>query len=164
MVITAIAIPADLNRPVERVEIKPIDVDAYRALVGGNLEVLGLDQPPASLYVNEEGKLDGLPLNHRATSVLWMHSSVFRGKDVVAGDAFIVGPADEHGNDLTVPAELETLLLDTPSYRVEVKTYGSDGWYTNQLVFDRWPVAYGYALDLAERWTLVEKVRVVPAV
>ena len=162
--ITAIAIPADISQPLRRVEIRPGESLVYRYLVGGNLEVVSLDLPPASLYVNEEGKLKGLPINHRATSVLWMHSPVFRDKDIIAGDAFIVGPVDEHGNDLSAPPELQALLLDTSSYCAEVKTYGDERWYTNRLVFDSWELAYAYALDLADRWTLVEEIRVVPAV
>jgi hypothetical protein len=162
MVITAIAIPADIHQPLRRAEITPTDSNAYRSLVGGNLEVLGLDDPPASLYLNEEGKLDGLPFNHRATSLLWMHNPDFRGKDVIYGDSFIVGPVDEDGQELSAPEELQTLLLDTPRYRVEVSMH-DEHWYTNQLVWDDWFTAYGYALELAYAWSRVEAVRVRPA-
>jgi hypothetical protein len=51
-----------------------------------------------------------------------VHNRAFRGYDLILGDAFIVGPVDGNGDDLTVPHELATLLLDTPSYRIEVKT------------------------------------------
>jgi len=47
-----------------------------------------------------------LPLNQRATVITWAHNSAFRGYDLILGDAFIVGPVDGNGDDLTVPHEL----------------------------------------------------------
>jgi hypothetical protein len=107
-----------------------------RSLVTGNLEVVELFRPPASLYINEEGKLHDLPLNERATVITWTHNSAFRGRDLILGDAFIVGPVDDEGNDLTVPNELVELLFNTSSYRMEVQTHGTRTWSGNQLTWD----------------------------
>lgn len=63
--ITAIVLPADMNQPIRQQQIEPSDLATYRELVGGNLEVVELFRPSASLYINEEGKLNDLPLNQR---------------------------------------------------------------------------------------------------
>jgi uncharacterized protein DUF3846 len=161
IVITAIVLPADMDQPIRQQQIEPSDLTAYRRLVGGNLEVVELFRPPASLYINEEGKLNDLPLNQRATVITWVHNSAFRGYDLILGDAFIVGPVDGNGDDLTVPQELVTLLFDTPGYRVEVKTAGDSEWFGNQLIWGNWFEAYVCAIDLAQKLKQVRDVRVI---
>ena len=159
--ITAIVLPADMDQPIRQQHIKPTDIAAYRELVGVNLEVVELFRPSASLYIDEEGKLNDLPLNQRATVITWVHNSAFRGHDLILGDAFIVGAVDGNGDDLTVPQELVELLFDTSSYRIEVQTVGSSQWSRNQLRWDDWFEAYVYAIDLAQRWKQVQDVRVI---
>jgi uncharacterized protein DUF3846 len=162
-VITAIVIPVDLDQPVRRQHLHKSDLDGYRQIVGGNLEAVTLVTPPASLYLNEEGKLDGLPFNHRATALLWAHNSAYRDRDVVVGPAFIVGPPDRRGDDTSAPDGLVDLLFNTERYRIQVQTVGTSGWHCNDVVFTDWFAAYQWVLDLAQRWTLVAEVRVIPA-
>jgi hypothetical protein len=161
-VITAIVIPVDLEQPIRQQQLNKNDLDAYRQIVGGNLEVVTFVSPPASLYLNEEGKLEGLPINRRATALWWVHNRASRGRDYICGPAFLVGPADRHGDDKPAPQYLVELLLSTERYRVQVKTMDSPTWHGNEVVFTDWYSAYVNILDLAERWTLVEEVRVIP--
>jgi hypothetical protein len=159
--ITAIVLPADMEQPIRQEQIEPADLDAYQRLVGGNLEVVNLDRPPASLYFNDEGKLLDLPVNPRATVVLWVHNSAFRGQDVIAGDAFIVGPVDRNANDRTVPEELVTLLFSTQRFRVLIRIEDDEQFYGNLTVFNDWFGAYVNAAELAQRLAQVEDVQVV---
>jgi len=161
-VLTAIVIPVDPAQPIRQQQLDKNDLDAYRQIVGGNLEVINFVSPPASLYLNEEGKLEGLAFNHRATVLLWVHNSAYRDRDVIVGSAFILGPPDRRGDDTSAPDELLELLLDTQRYRIQVRTEGSSGWHGNELVFTDWFAAYQWVLDLAQRWTLVQEVRVIP--
>ncbi len=164
MAITAVVIPADRQVPLRKEQLEPADADAYRRLVGGYLQVVNLDRPPASMYVNEEGKLtEGLSVNRRATALLWVHNSAFRDADYIVGDAFLVGVPDAEGNDTSVPAELVKLLFETESYGIEVQVHGEESWHGNQKRFTDWFNAYMWVLGLADRWTLVREVRVVPA-
>jgi hypothetical protein len=160
--VTAIVIPVDLDEPVRQQQLNNSDLDAYRQIVGGHLQVVNLIQPPASLYLNEEGKLEGLAVNLRATALLWVHNGAYRERDVVVGPAFIVGPPDRRGDDTSAPDDLLELLFDTERYRMQVKTINGTGWHGNELVFTDWFAAYRYVLDLAGRWTLVDEVRVIP--
>ncbi|MCA1601265.1 MAG: DUF3846 domain-containing protein [Acidobacteria bacterium] len=161
--ITAIVLPADMAQPIRQQQVEPSDLKTYWELVDGHLEVVDLFRPSASLYINEEGKLNDLPLNQRATVITWVHNSDFCGQHLILGDAFIVGPIDDNGDDLTVPEELVKLLFETPSYRVAVKTTGSSQWNGDQLRWDNWLEAYMYAIDLAQRWKQIQEVRVVAA-
>jgi hypothetical protein len=159
---TAIVIPVDPKEPIRQEELHKNDLDAYRQLVGGNLEVLNLERPPATLYFNEEGKLVGMPVNRRATALLWVHNSGLRGRDVIVGPAFVVGPPDRQGDDRSVPEDLVELLLGTKRYRVQVQIQGSQAWSGKREVFADWFEACHHAVQLTRLSTAVEEVRVVP--
>jgi uncharacterized protein DUF3846 len=161
-VITAIVIPVNPKEPIRLEEIDRTDLSAYRRLVNGSLEVINLDRPAASLYFNGEGKFVGFPVNARATTLLWAHNSAFRGRDVIVGPAFIVGPVNRLGDDKTVPQDLIDLLLHTKRYRVQVMIDDSGRWSSNDEVFTEWFEAYIYGVQMARRWTPVKEVRVVP--
>jgi hypothetical protein len=159
--LTAIVIPADPDRPARLEQFGRQNLDAYRRLVGGDIEVVNLERPPASLYFNEEGKLIGLPLNRRATALLWIHNSAFRGHDLIVGDAFILGPPDQAGDDTTAPDELVTLLFHTERYRVLVQSQEEEQFYGRLETFDSWFEAYRYGVHLAQPSSQVEEIQVV---
>ena len=161
--ITAIVLPIDPNEPIRLEQLDQHDLSAYCRLVGGGpIEVANLERPEASLYFDEEGKGKNFPVNARATTLLWAHNSAFRGGDVIVGPAFIVGPVNQHGDDRTAPEDLIDLLLHTERYRVQVQTEGDTRWNKDKEVFTEWLEAYVYAVQLAQRETAVEEVRVVP--
>lgn len=160
--VIGIVIPADEDEPIYKQEFKSLS--DYQQAVGGLIEAIDLDSPPATIYVNEEGKLQGLPLNRRATMISWMHNSSFRGKDVIKGDAVLVGPPDDEGKTLAVPQAYVFLLFETATYRIEVQTADDPAaWNGNQARYDNWVEAYNAGLGLWERWLAVENVRVIAA-
>ena len=159
--INSIVIPADDERPLRLHELAVTDLDAYQELVGGSLEAIGLDDPAGSMYFHGDGKHLDLPVNGRATLLLWAHVSELRFRDYIVGDAFLTGPLDRQGNDTDVCDDFTKLFFETNELRVAVRTYGDPQWYTNDLSFDEWSSAYAYALDLGRRWTQVEDIKVV---
>jgi Domain of unknown function (DUF3846) len=160
--ITAILIPANQAAPVKLRKLDRHDLAAYQALVGGNIEPINLDAPAASMYVNEEGKLLHLPLNMRATHVVWAHNERLRNEDIVMGDAFILGPVDRKGNDTSAPQSYINLLFPTEPFRIEVLARGETIWAGNAMLYETWEQAYIAADSLHRRWTLAEKLRIVP--
>jgi hypothetical protein len=160
--LTAIVIPVNLKQPIRQQQFHKHDLDAYRQLVGGHLEVITLNRPPASLYFNDEGKLAGLPVNIRDTTILWAHHSAFRGEDAIMGPAFIVDPVDRHGDDQTAPPDLIDLLFHTTRHRVQVQALNSTSWNDAGRVFTDWFETYAYGVQLAQSRALVAEVRVVP--
>lgn len=159
--ITAIVIPEDQAQPLHLEQI-PSDVDAYWAVVRGPLlQLVTSNRPSAALYVNEEGQLDGLTVNARATALMWVHTSKLRSHDVIVGDALLVGPPDPSGNKSSVPEEYRRLLLNPGSFSVNVQVHGETQWYGNGQVFSDVFCAYAVGIDLAQRWAQVVNVRVV---
>lgn len=160
MTITAVIIPADPSIPCERRQLDPHDLKEYQKIVGGNIDALELVQPPAAFYLNDEGKINGLMPNQRATLLLWVHNPVFRGQDILAGDVFLVGPTDGEGHDTDAPEALVKLLFDTERFKVEERRNSEDGWQSNGMVFDDVFGAYTWAVQFAHR---VQDVRVAAA-
>lgn len=70
--------------------------DEISALVGGWIEFVCLSEF-VSLYVNETGKLDGLPVNRVATAIARFINPDFH--DVIVGNAIFCGPANAEGED-----------------------------------------------------------------
>lgn len=101
-------------------------------------------------------------VNHRATTLMWVHNSAFRGREVIVGSALIVGPPNRHGDDTSAPEDLVNLLTSTDRFRVQMWTSSEPRWGSDNQVFTDWLKAYLYALQLTETWDLIEDVRVVP--
>ncbi|HEV2403431.1 MAG TPA: DUF3846 domain-containing protein [Candidatus Saccharimonadales bacterium] len=160
--ITTIVVPADEEQPLQRKEIGAASLDDRQQIVGGYIEAIRLRQPPSSLYVNEEGKLQELPLNRRASMLLWVHHRGYRYEDYVAGDAFLTGPIDREGSVTNVPDQFVATLFNAKRFRAEVQTKGDRGWHGNDITFATWEEAYSHVLHLGARWTQVEDIRVIP--
>lgn len=79
----------------------PSTYDAIVEGVGGYIEAVFLPAshtilPSQTMYINEEGKLNGLPRNHRATALT---RGILSPSDFVVGDVVIAGPPDSEGED-----------------------------------------------------------------
>ena len=74
------------------------DLQSMQALVGGYIQAVCPYEEPVALVCNEEGKLDGLPLNRA------LRDSDGDIYDIVAGNFFIVGLGESDFTDL--PHEL----------------------------------------------------------
>ena len=87
----------------------------YRQLqqaVGGFIEAVTLSRAEATLYCNEEGKLNRLPINNRATQFVWTYDPRFVAVDVIVGDVVVVGLPDDEGYDTTLPDQTLAELLN----------------------------------------------------
>lgn len=162
MEISLIVIPALQTEAGSIRRVDPIDLTTYQNLVGGHLEAVRLDDPPASMYINDEGKLLGLPVNIRATQLAWAHNEGLRGHDLLAGPAFVTGPVDREGLDTAVPQAYLDQLLPSGPWRVEVLAYGETRWATNAVEYVTREAAYAAARNLRHRWIMADKLRVVP--
>lgn len=93
----AAIIPADPAQPI-RIEDIARGFKPLGAVVGGFIEAVGAQVIGAAMYVNEEGKIHHLGRNDRATIIAHLSRSI-RSTDYIAGDAVLVGPYDDEGND-----------------------------------------------------------------
>jgi hypothetical protein len=107
-------IPADGSKPAERVEQEP-SLEVFQKEVGGYIEAVRI--PHVVMWVNEEGKLTGLPLNERASFL----THFFGIHETIAGDVVVVGhelPSDTYKD---VPARFAELMESLPVMTKEEK-------------------------------------------
>jgi hypothetical protein len=91
-------IPAALDAEM-RVEDAQIDLQYLQAQVGGYIQHVNLEpEIGIGMYMNEEGKLDKLAVNPRATLLASMFEAIRQG-DYIVGDVVLVGEADSEGNE-----------------------------------------------------------------
>lgn len=83
-------------------------LEQLQALVGGWLE--GVDLGDAFMYVNEEGKIDGLPVNASAT--LLFHA-VHGPHDIIVGNVVLVGQSDENGDETSLSESQVATMLES---------------------------------------------------
>ncbi len=126
--IKIVVVPADPALPVRLVDHDETSLRAAQTLVGGSIEPIDLTRPAATLYVNENGKVDGLPRNGRATLLTWVHAPQLRGKDVIAGDAYLTGPV-RRSLDTDASADLIAVLTGTAT-QVQTRSRHRRRWTT----------------------------------
>ena len=106
--IQIMAIPADESRPVE---IRTIDsgLESMQAEVGGNIECLATEA--FDLWLNEEGRITGLPTNHRAIRLTAAIGPVggYGYLHHLLGDVFITGGVDDDTGE-TLSLDDQTLI------------------------------------------------------
>jgi hypothetical protein len=158
--VKGVVIPADAEKDLEEHEFA--ELEDYQAAVGGWIEAVDLPDLGITIYVNDEGCLNGLPVNSRVSFLWWYHVPEARQSTMLLGDAVLVGMPDRSGNVTDLPDATRGLLLSPTIYRVEVRTIGDPKWYSNQATFSDYWEAIIWAMVLLERWTLARDVCIVP--
>lgn len=103
----ALLIP--VTGPLEEVELVPdsgAQLDQLQGLVGGYIQAVPLPEQvtsDATAYINEEGKLEGLPLNRRAS--IFMMGALMTG-DFIVGPFLLCGFDPERGVNTNVPDDV----------------------------------------------------------
>lgn len=97
--IAVLRVPADMEEPIQLVTVEA-DLDTLRGLLdGGWLEGIGGDGWTA--YLDEEGRIKGLPVNRRATTLARM--LLWGSGEQVVGPVVFLGPVDRNGDETEVP-------------------------------------------------------------
>jgi hypothetical protein len=91
---------------------KEASYEAIKSAVGGWIECVSL-RDDLDMYVNEEGKLLGLPVNATATSIWEAH---YGPTDIIVGDVILTGGADDEGDTLGLNAEQLSVLHNEAGY------------------------------------------------
>ena len=84
--------------------------EALQQRVGGWIEAVSSDDGQVTLWINEEGKLIGLPINELGTELWYLLNPAAAGYDVLCGPVVVSGGCDEEGETLSIPAELAIAL------------------------------------------------------
>lgn len=155
-----IFIPSDQETPLQQREFRTLE--DYQQAVGGYIEAVDLPDAGATMFVNEEGLLRRLPFNPRATFLWWFWVPAARNKEMLVGDAVVVGTSDRRGDETDIPSELAACLLNPHGHRIEVLTHGDPKRYANTATYPDYFEAAVWGMSLLERWTLTDKVRIRP--
>lgn len=108
----AIVIPADSEPLHEEYLERRDELKQLQTFVGGWIEAVEGANGSLTFWVNEEGKLNGLPFNARATSMWWQSWPEIAGLDVLCGDVVLTGGADSNGDTLSLPACFKPVTPD----------------------------------------------------
>lgn len=103
------------------VQIRQADVDLAftRELVGGHIEHVTLAHD-LGMYMNEEGRIDGLAHNAVASRLYWAARNLQPSEAWdIRGPVVLVGPPDDDGNDTSVPDHVITRLARVPGLTLE---------------------------------------------
>jgi hypothetical protein len=95
--------------PVATREIQPT-LESLQGLVGGDIEAIGGTDWTA--YLNEEGKLAGLPANPRAGRLADALGWTFLPGDFLVGPVVFCGGVDSNGDETPVTERVLTLALE----------------------------------------------------
>jgi hypothetical protein len=90
----------------EVVLVEQNGLDDLQKFVEGDIESVPYRQD-ASCYINDQGKLHGMPINRNATALL---RKILRPDDVIVGPMIIVGFDESTGDDLDIPDRLRVHL------------------------------------------------------
>lgn len=80
-------------------------------LVGGYIEAVGTEDG-TSIFINEEGKLEGLEFNPLATALWWHLAPHMIGVDTLVGTAVVLGPVDSEGDETGVTPDTLKVFAD----------------------------------------------------
>jgi hypothetical protein len=83
--------------------------------VGGYVQPVWLESRKAEMWVNEEGKMNGLDQNPYGTA-LWIEA--YGLTDVIVGDLILTGGTDDEGNTLGLDDERVADLLAYEGFTV----------------------------------------------
>jgi hypothetical protein len=100
---SVIIIPADASQPLtQMLAEKQPTLQELHAIVGGYIEVVphwdDHNGEPCVVYCNEEGKLNELPINDRAT-LMWWNVLGQRVNDVLVGNVVLLVNLPDNNND-----------------------------------------------------------------
>ena len=113
----AVIVPANSTQPAQVVDEK-LTLDYLQGVVGGLIEAVcisqvltdsGMKEVDCTVFVNEEGKLIGLPVNARATDLCAVAIGGWI-RDIVVGDVVVVGPPDGNGDETAVPDQIVEIV------------------------------------------------------
>lgn len=105
-------IAADFAVPVRVDEVDSINLAYLQKQVGGYIEVIDVndyEEPDMSMWLNEEGKIERLPFNPRATALA--RGYIMPG-DVIVGDVVMTGGVDHEGESTGLTEEQVAMLLE----------------------------------------------------
>lgn len=95
--------------PTGEITIKtPEGLEEFKELVGGYIQYLPYpEREDVACYINEEGKLQNLPLNEQASKIM---SPVLFDDDCIVGPMIVIGFDPDTGEEKDCPIGIKDLI------------------------------------------------------
>lgn len=93
--------PVKFVTPVQVLDLTEDSLSKMQAVVDGYVQCVDLTEQ-VSLWCNEEGKMNGLPVNRVGTS-MWIEQ--YGETDIIVGNIVLTGGADDEGELLSLTPE-----------------------------------------------------------
>lgn len=157
--VRGLVIPADESEPIEERDFAALE--DYQVAVGGFIEPVDIPDLVITIYVNEDGLLQQLPLNSRATFLWWYHVPESRQGAMLVGDVVIVGWPDKNGDNTDVPTNVAQLLRLDARFAIEARTSTDDDWSRDDRTYEFVEAVVG-AMLISEQSAGQMGARIVP--
>lgn len=157
--ITGLLIPADAAAPIQ--ELTFTGADGYRAVIGDWTNDVWLERLSIAIHVDHNGIAEGLPLNIRASRLMWADRPDLIDRVKLYGDALLVGD-DGSGGEADVPEAVRRDLTEPGDYAVLLRVAGQP-WEFRSDGHEHYLDAVTTGLVLMQCWPEAEDMRVLPA-
>ncbi|AZN29359.1 hypothetical protein EJO69_02840 [Flaviflexus salsibiostraticola] len=156
---TGLLIPADAAAPIQ--ELTFAGVGDYRAVISDWTNDVWLERLGVTVHVDLGGIAKGLPLNIRASRLMWSDRPDLIDTVKLYGDAVLVGN-DGSGEETDVPEAVHRALTEPGEYAVLLKVAGRP-WELHSEGHEHYLEAITTGLVLMQCWPDAEDMRVLPA-
>lgn len=157
--ITGLLIPANAADPIQVLTFTgPGD---YRAVIADWTDDVWLGTLGVTIHVDHNGIAKRLPLNIRASRLMWADRPDLIDRVKLYGDAVLVGD-DGSGEETDVPEAVHRALTEPGEYAVLLKVAGRP-WECRSDGHEEYLDAVTTGLVLMECWPGAEDMRVLPA-
>ena len=106
---TAVKVTTEGKASIIDLEADSNELLTLQTAVGGLIEIATLESG-YTMFMNEEGKIHGLPINERATEIWVANFPNF--PDVILGDIVLAGETDDEGEQLGLEPEYAQRLVE----------------------------------------------------
>lgn len=157
--ITGLLIPANAAAPIQ--ELTFTGADDYRTVIGDWTNDVWLKRLGVTIHVDLNGIAKRLPLNIRASRLMWADRPDLIDKVKLYGDAVLVGD-DGSGEETDVPEPVHRALTEPGDYALLLKSRGRP-WELRSDEHEDYLDAVTTGLVLMQCWPDAEDMRVLPA-
>lgn len=101
----ALAVKADIHRAEE--------LKTLQGLVGGYIDAVASEDNTISVFINDEGAINGMPVNELATGFWWAVNPAARASaQYLHGTAVVAGGPDSEGETTNIPNWIAEAIIN----------------------------------------------------
>lgn len=88
------------------------ELKTLQTLVGGYIDVAASEDNTISIFINDEGAINGMPVNELATGFWWAVNPAARASaQYLHGTAVVAGGPDSEGETTNIPEQIAETII-----------------------------------------------------